>query len=428
MLDRNHPPVTRQIEHIEIPEPRLLKAPNGMDIYILDMGDQDVVRIDLMFGAGKWEQEKLLVAMFTNLMLKEGVEGMTSQEVAEHLDYYGAWLQPSATFHNSYVTLYSLNKHVDKTIPVLEKIIKNPLFPEHEFDVIRNRRKQQFRVDDEKVDVKAFNKFVELLYSKEYPYGNCAEEHQFDEVTREDLIDFHARCYQSDNCRIILTGRVTDEIIAQVIAHFGKDKWGADLHFKEPSYHTEASVAGRYHVEKPDAMQSAVRIGIPLVGRTHPDYPKLRVLNTLLGGYFGSRLMANIREEKGYTYGIGSSITTLKFASYLSIATQTATEYTEPLIKEVFYEIDRLKEELVSEEELEMMKGYLMGEMARLFDGPFSIADAHQSLLANDMTSEYYHQMIQAIQSVTAEELRDLARKYLINDQFYTVVAGQINS
>lgn len=425
MLDRSQMPATRPIEHIEIAEPRVLKAPNGMEIYILDMGDQEVVRIDLMFGAGKWEQQKLLVAMFTNLMLKEGVEGMTSQEVAEHLDYYGAWLQPSATFHNSYVTLYSLNKHVDKTIPVLEKIVKKPLFPEHEFDVIRNRRKQQFRVDDEKVDVKAFNKFVELLYSHDYPYGNCAKEEQFDDLTREDLVDFHARCYKSDNCRIILTGRVTDEIIDQVITHFGTDKWGEADHFEAPVYEPHCGTPGRYHVEKPDAMQSAVRIGMPLVGRTHPDYPKLRVLNTLLGGYFGSRLMANIREEKGYTYGIGSSITTLKHASYLSIATQTATEYTEPLIKEVFFEIDRLKEELVSDEEMEMMKGYLMGEMARLFDGPFSIADAHQSLLANDMTSEYYLQMIDAIKTVTAEELRELARKYLINDQFYVVVAGQ---
>lgn len=425
MLDRTQQPVTRPIEHIHIPEPRLIKAPNGMEIYILDMGDQEVVRIDLMFGAGKWEQPKLLVAMFANLLLKEGVEGMTSQEVAEHLDYYGAWLQPSATFHNSYVTLYSLNKHVDKTIPVLEKIVKKPLFPEHEFEVIRNRRKQQFRVDNEKVDVKAFNKFVELLYSKNYPYGNCATESDFDAFTREDLVDYHKRCYRSDNCRIILTGRVTDEIINQVTEHFGKEKWGEEMHFEEMSFEPQASVPARVHVDKPDAMQSAVRIGLPLVGRTHPDYPKLRVLNTLLGGYFGSRLMTNIREEKGYTYGIGSSITTLKYASYLSIATQTATEYTEPLIKEVFFEIDRLKEELVSAEELEMMKGYLMGEMARLFDGPFSIADAHQSLLANDMTTEYYYQMIDAIRSVTAEELRELARKYFINDHFYVVVAGQ---
>ncbi|MEG1585281.1 MAG: pitrilysin family protein [Bacteroidales bacterium] len=425
MLDRKQPPVTRPIEQVNIPEPRLLKAPNGIDIYILDMGEQEVVRIDLMFGAGKWDQDKLLVAMFTNLMLKEGVEGMTAQEVAEHLDYYGAWLQPSATFHNSYVTLYSLNKHVDKTIPVLEKIIKAPSFPEYEFDVIRNRRKQQFIIDDEKVDVKGFNKFVELLYGKGYPYGNCAAEQDFDQVTREDLIDFHAKCYTSGQCKIILTGRVTDQILDQVISHFGKEAWGIENGFAKKDFTPISSAPGNYHVNKADAMQSAVRIGIPLVGRTHPDYPKLRVLNTLLGGYFGSRLMTNIREEKGYTYGIGSSITTLKNASYLSIATQTATEYTQPLIKEVFFEIDRLKQELVSAEELDMMKGYLMGEMARLFDGPFSIADAHQSLLANDMTSEYYHQMIDAIKTVSAEELQELARKYLINDQFYVVVAGQ---
>ncbi|MGL4293823.1 MAG: M16 family metallopeptidase [Bacteroidales bacterium] len=425
MLDRTQAPVTKPIENIHITEPRVITAPNGIEIHILDMGDQEVVRIDLMFGSGKWEQNKLLVAMFTNLLMKEGVEGMTSQEVAEHLDYYGAWLQPSATFHNSYITLYSLNKHVNKTIPVLEKIVKNPIFPQEEFDVIRNRRKQQFRVDDEKVDVKAFNRFVEGLFGKDFPYGNCASESDFDQLKRDDLTEFHQNCYTSSNCRIILTGRVTDDILDQVIAYFGKVNWGKKDRIQEPHYQKNPYPPGRYLVEKADALQSAVRIGIPLVGRLHPDYPKLRILNTLLGGYFGSRLMTNIREEKGYTYGIGSSITTLKYASYLSISTQTATEYTEPLIKEVFYEINRLREELVPVEELEMMRGYLMGEMARLFDGPFSTADAHQSLLANDMTVEYYSQMISAIQQVKGEELRELARKYFIDDQFYIVVAGQ---
>jgi Predicted Zn-dependent peptidases len=226
----------------------------------------------------------------------------------------------------------------------------------------------------------------------------------------------------------MLTGRVTREILNQVMTSFGNEPWGGDEGFHSPLFEAQPMAPGRYHVLKSDAMQSAVRFGLPIVDRSHPDYAKLRVLNTLLGGYFGSRLMTNIREEKGYTYGIGSSITTLKHSSYLSIATQTATKYTEPLIKEVFYEIDRLKKELVEDDELDMMRGYLMGEMARLFDGLFSIADAHQSLIVNHMTTEYFFRMIDAIQTVTAEELQDLARKYLIEENFYIVVAGQQTS
>ncbi|MEG1616542.1 MAG: pitrilysin family protein [Bacteroidales bacterium] len=425
MLDRKIQPAAEPINTINIPETKVVKAPNGIDIHILDMGEQEVTRIDLMFGAGKWDQKKPLTAMFTNLLLKEGVDGLTSQEVAEQLDYYGAWLQPSATFHNSYVTLYSLNKHSKHTLPLLEKIVKTPLFNEDEFNVIRSRRKQQFLVEEERVQVQAFNKFIELLFSSEYPYGQHANLEAFDKLTADDLKEFHRSYYNSANCRIILTGRVTQEILDEVIALFGKEKWGGDLQDSAKEFSIKTATPGRYLIEKKDALQSAVRIGLPVVGREHPDYPKLRILNTLLGGYFGSRLMANIREDKGYTYGIGSSITTLKNASYLSISTQTATEYTELLIEEVFKEIERLRIEKVEEEEMLMIRGYLMGEIARLFDGPFSIADAHQSLLANNMDTSYYYQMIEAIQSITPDEILDLARKYFIKENFYVVVAGQ---
>lgn len=425
MLDRSIQPEVKPISQINIPEPKVFRSSNGVDFHIIDMGDQEVVRIDLIFCAGKWDQGKLLQSMFTNLLLKEGVEGMTSQEVAEQLDYYGAWLQPSATFHNSYVSLYSLNKHAKNTFPLLEKIVKKPSFLQHEFDVIKDRRFQNFLVEEERVHVTAFNEFVHCLYGDKYPYGQHAKKEHFDNLTLQDIKDYHKEYYNSHNCRIILTGRITDEIMEQALACFGNEKWGNEKDKEEKSFEATPSAPGRFFIEKSDALQSAVRIGLPIIGREHPDYPKLRVLNTLLGGYFGSRLMANIREDKGYTYGIGSSITTLKNASYLSISSQVATQFTESLIKEVFVEIDRLKEELVGDEELQMLKGYLLGEMARLFDGPFSIADAHQSLLANNMSVSYYYQMIDAIHSVTAEELKILARKYFIEDNFYTIVSGE---
>ena len=350
---------------------------------------------------------------------------MSSQEVAEQLDYYGAWLQPSATFHNSYVSLYSLNKHIRHTVPLLEKIVKKPLFPEHEFEVARDRRLQNFLVEEERVQVIAFNQYIDKLFGNKYPYGQHASAADFQNITTDHLKAYHQKYYNSANCRVILTGKVTEDILSQLFESFGNEKWGENILHTSPQKTADPSQPGRYLYVKSDAFQSAVRIGMPIISREHPDYPKLRILNTLLGGYFGSRLMANIREDKGYTYGIGSVITTFKNASYLSISSQVATQFTEDLIHEVFVEIRRLKDELVGPEELQMLKGYLMGEMARLFDGPFSIADAHQSLLANNMTVDYYNTMIEAIQNVTSEELRDLANKYLIEDRFYTIISGQ---
>ena len=192
-LNRASQPEISSIETINIPELKMITAPNGVEIYILNMGDQDVSRIDLMFSAGKWEQDKKLVAMFTNLLLKEGAGKYSSSQLAEMLDYYGAWLQPSATFHNSYMTLYSLNKHIKNTLPLLEMIIKNPLFEEKEFEIMVQRRKQQFCIEDEKVNVQAYNKFVEQLYGEDHPYGQYAVKEDFDKLNINDIKSFHTK-------------------------------------------------------------------------------------------------------------------------------------------------------------------------------------------------------------------------------------------
>lgn len=165
---------------------------------------------------------------------------------------------------------------------------------------------------------------------------------------------------------------------------------------------------------------------MPVIGREHPDYMKLRILNTVLGGYFGSRLMLNIREDKGFTYGISSSVIGLKQDAYLSVFTQTGNEFVKPLIEEVFIEIERLCNEKIGKEELAMVRSYLIGELARIFDGPFSICDAYISLIANQLDLKYYDRQFEIVRGITSEELQEIASKYFIKDSFYTAVAGQM--
>lgn len=423
-LNRNIPPLIKNIDSIHITEPKVITAKNGVKFNILNIVNQDMIRIDLMFHSGKWEQNKLLTAMFANLLLKEGSLNYKSTEITEALDFCGASIQCSATFHNSYVTLYTLNKHLKYLLPILEDIIKNPTYPELEFEVIKDKRKQSFIIDDNKVDVISYNKYIELLFGKDYPYGTHATLEDFDNVTIKDLKDFHSKYYNSDNCSVILTGKLTDEAISDIEQYFGDVKWGNNYNVQEIHYDINPADFGRYFVEKKDALQSSVRVGTKTIDRMHEDYPYLRIVNTILGGYFGSRLMSNIREDKGYTYGIGSNITTLKNASFLSISTQTGNEYTESVIKEIYYEIERLKTEIVPDDEIEMVKGYLMGEMLRLFDGPFSIADAHQALIANNMSVDYYYNMIEAIKDIDAKKIHEISNKYFDTTKFYTVVCG----
>ena len=245
-------------------------------------------------------------------------------------------------------------------------------------------------------------------------------------MTIEDLKIYHRDFYCPEHCKIVISGKVTESMIDRVSDCFGQKGESPVIKSEQKNYPIVRSKEHFRYFEKPGALQSAVRIGMPVISRTHPDYMKLRILNTVLGGYFGSRLMLNIREDKGFTYGISSSVIGLKEDAYLSVSTQTGTEYVQPLIEEVFNEIERLREEKVPEEELKMVKSYLSGELARIFDGPFSVCDAYISLIANQLDFEYCDRQFMTVQSITAEELQEVACKYFVRDKFYTSVAGQM--
>lgn len=425
MLDRTNQPAIRSIESFVIPQPNVTVLPNGIELYTINMGEQEVVRIDLMFSSGKWDQKKNLTAVMTNLMLKEGAGDLSSAKIAELLDYYGSWMQSSVTQHNSYLTLYSLNKHFASLLPIIEQIIKQPAFPTEEFKTLMERQKRQYLVDCEKVENLANFASLGQLFGESHPYGKRAAAEDFDLLTIDDLKKYHQQHYHSENCRIFLTGRLNEVHQTLLTQLFGSQEWGVISRKEENTFGMTSSTEQFCKAEKAEAVQSAVRFAKMSIDRRHPDFNGLRVLNTVLGGYFGSRLMTSIREEKGYTYGIGSSLVTQQKAGYMTIATQTGVEYVEPLIEAVFEEMDKLRAEEIPQEEMERVRSYLLGEFARSFDGPFSIADAHISILANQLGFDYYGNQLKVIQAIDSAELLQLARKYLKREDFYVSVAGK---
>lgn len=425
LLDRTKAPNLLEVEDFNIPLTEQTILPNGIKLHCINMGSTDVMRIDLIFHSGKWDQKKTLIATFTNLLLKEGTNNLNSQKIAELLDYYGAWLQSSVTQHNSYIALYILNKHIESLLPILEAIVKEPTFPESEFETIITRHKQQHIINREKVDHLCLEASVEQLYGKNHPYGKHVEESDFNNITINDLKEFHRQHYRSGNCTIMLTGKVTPEHQQLVINFFGQNSWGKNTEQPKKEFEISRNKDTRIHIPKLDAIQSAIRISSPTIARNHPDFNALRVLNTVFGGYFGSRLMTSIREEKGYTYGIGSSIASQQKGSTLTISTQTGSEYVEPLIEAVFEEMEKLKLNPISSDELECVRSYMLGDFTRSFDGPFAIADAHISLLANNLDVSYYKNQMQAIRTIDAATIHQMALKYFDRNIFYIAVAGK---
>ena len=426
MLDRTLPPPLHEMESLTFPSVAKHVLPNGISLYVIDRGTQEISRVDVLFSAGKIDDAHRLTAELTAAMLREGAAGMTSADIAERLDYYGATLQTMSTLRNTYFTLYSANRYFAELLPLLHRIITSPTFPEKEFQTVKERGLQSLRVELEKVDVLASRAFSAQLFGSKHPYGSSTEPADYETLTIERLRAFHLAYYTAQRCRIVLSGRITDEMIALVEKLFSDMPAGEAPLFVAPPFR---SAEEHYRlVEKSGVLQSGIRAGLFVVGRDHPDHHCLRILNTVLGGYFGSRLMSKIREEKGYTYGIHSTVVTFPDVAYLTIQTQAATAYVRPLLDDLFAELRRLREEPVGEDELFMVRNYMMGEMLRLFDTPISVAEVFVTLLANNLDFDYYAARFDAVRVVTAEQLFDVARRRLDEKAFYVTVAGQDKS
>ena len=423
MLNRKIQPTVNPIEHIDVvkAEKRLLS--NGLPVHFVNAGTQDVVKIDFIFEAGTWFQPLNLVAGLCNAMLEEGSENYTAAEIAEKFDFYGAYLQLTIDQSQGFVNIVSLGKYLPEVLKVTEDLIKRSVFPEHELDVLIAKNKQKWQLENEKVKTLCQKKFTQVMFGTEHPYAITNTLEDFELISREALLRFYKSYYHSGNCRIIVAGMVDENVLAMLDTHFGGNDWkSADL--KSPEYTIHSNPEKYHHVEKANGIQSAVRVGKFWVPKSHPDFHALSILITIFGGYFGSRLMTNIREEKGYTYGIGSYILSLKHADYMIISTEVGNEYIEPTRAEIAYEMRRLQTEPVSENELETVKSYLLGEFLRDFDGPFALAGSFKAINDFDLDYSFYDDYLRVLRTITSAELMQLAKQYLNPEDFYTVVAG----
>lgn len=427
MLDRSIQPEIRDLEKLDIRKPERLVMPNGVSLSIIDTAEQEVVRVDVVVKAGNWFQKQRLQALFTNRMLREGTKCYPAAALAERLDYYGAWLELSVTAEFAYITLYSLNKYIAETLDVLASMLKEPLFGQKELDTVLDMNLHQYLVNLSKVDFLAHRELLRVLHGPEHPLGVLTEEADYRKITPEVLRSFYHDYYYAENCAVFLSGKVTPEIRRRVLDQFGTEKFGSDRHaVVRTDFKAVPASEKRFYCERDDAMQSAVKLGCNTIERSHPDYLKLRILMTLFGGYFGSRLMSNIREEKGYTYGISAGVLFYPDNGIMLITTETDNRFVEPLISEVYHEIDRLHQELVSEEELAIVRNYMLGDMCRNYETSFSLADAWIYIYASGLDDDYFSRSLSSVRTVTSEELNLLAQKYLCKDSLKEVVAGKI--
>lgn len=422
MPDRHNPPPSKTTENIHLAEPLQTQLDNGIPVYCFCNPTYEAMRFDLLFEAGQAHQPKLLVANATNSLLREGTKRFTGHKLSSRLDYHGSYIDLSVNKDMAWLTLFCLKRNFRYLLPLLYEMICSPRFDTNDFAHYVRKQKHAFLINSQKPKQMAGRAFHKLLFGPQTPYGQVAGAESFDQLTIDDLLDFHRNRYHYKNCRILISGPVSENLMQAINNQFG-GKWGQAG--DNTDFRQENDFRPQFHrINMNGSLQSAISLGKLMVNRTHADYAGLLLLNTVLGGYFGSRLMTNVREDKGYTYGIYSQLVSLQKAGYLVIATETGKEVTEAAIAEIKAEINRLRDEAIPQTELELVKNFMTGSLLRSLDGPYAQAERFKSIINDPRGMQYYSQSLETIKNTDAGRLKKLAIQYLDPDDMLIVVAG----
>lgn len=421
-LDRTIAPDFHTIQTVHFPTPQQVSLDNGQPLYVINVGEQPIVRLEVLFEAGTWHEQKESASFFTVKMLSEGTTKHTSAQISEHFDQIGAFVDLSHTPDRANLMVYGLTKHLGAILEMVSEMLHEATFPEKEFNDLRNISLQNLQINLEKSAYVATTTFKERLFGKTHPYGHSQHEEAIKALSTVDLQNFYQSRIKDRPFRVFLSGQVGNTEIALVNQFLGQHTINQPLLAS-----TSPSVASQTEplwVEKADAVQSSIRVGRHLFKRQHPDFYRMIMANEVLGGYFGSRLMRNIREDKGFTYGISSSIVPMRQAGYWVIGTDVKKEFAQATLDEIRKEIEILQQELVPENELETVKNYLAGEFAGSLNTPFEIADRVRLMVLEGIDVDFYSNYIQRLRVVTAEEIQTMARQYWQWDDLQRVIIG----
>ncbi len=426
MLNRTIAPAFKTLSSINVVQANHTQLNNGIDFYSVNAGSQELIKLEFIFKAGMYFQPASLIASATNNLLECGTKSFTANQISDGVDFYGSFLEFTVDQDFASVTLFTLNKYLTQSLKFVEEVLKYPTFPQDEFQIYISNKKQKHQINAQKVNVLCRRKFSELIFGSQHPYGIDVIDTDFERVNLKEINQFFNTHYNSANCTIIASGNLPTNLPETLSQFFGDTKWGnSQQPLINNTIELTTTAQQKHFIYKEEAIQSAIRIGKPLFNKTNPDYYKFQVLNTILGGYFGSRLMTNIREEKGLTYGIGSGLSSYVNNGYFFISTEVGADVCQLALDEIYKEISVLRTDLVDTQELETVRNYILGQFLRSVDGPFALADKFKSIWEFGLTYSYFDTYFDAIKSVTPTEIRDLANKYLQQNELIECVVGK---
>ncbi len=424
LINRVTGPDIKPIKNLTFPSYELVQLENGLNVYFVVGGTQDIFRIQMVFDAGRKYEHKVAVARMTNKIMKEGSHTHNASELDEKWDFYGAIVQSYCELDTAGHSLTGLTNYADALIPTWFDTLTNPTFPSEELEIQKSLSAEKLKLQLSKNDVLAYRYFTEKLYGSEHYYGYNTDPEDYAKINQQDLIDFYNKYYNAESAFAIISGNIGEDLKNQIIIHCQKiKKTNAPLKQKRKII-SEKYEPHLKRISTSNDLQCALKLGNITIHRSHEDYPGFAVVVNILGGFFGSRLMTRLREEQGLCYNIYAGIERMMDSSYFFISADINAKNIDEAISEIKNEILILQTEDIDEEELSMVKNYLKGSILASLDGPFRSAEYLKSYLSQKLPFDYFRIFLDELENITSKDVKALANKYLKPEEMTIVIAG----
>lgn len=417
---------------IEIPAistllPEEHRLSNGRTLYAFPSVSTELVKIDFLYEAGTAYQPQKLVSGAANNLYTVASDEMDARKLSEFLDYRGIIVDNNSDVLHCSSSFYTLHRHLDALVPVLESLVHRPAFPEEELEVFKNKRRQKLLSLRQQSSEVARRLFYTALFGPDHPLGRYAEPEDADRLNLDIIRNFYEKYHRAGDMDIIVSGKVDDKLLAALDSAFGHDTPSTHSNITSLAPLSPNSEFRTQNSPISGSVQTTLRIGRILPLRwDDPDYARFMVLTTLLGGYFGSRLMSNLREDKGYTYGIYARTQIYRGVIVFFITADVAGNAAAEAEKEIFHELQRLIDEPVSQEELDLVRVVLAGDFIRSVDGVFERAARFGDMLGTHVTEQFTDNLRDILPTITPTELQHLATQYLRPEEQTVCRAGAL--
>ncbi|MBC7486365.1 MAG: insulinase family protein [Cytophagaceae bacterium] len=423
-LDRINAPAFVDLEPFTLIKPDKLNTASGLTAFILEQGQQEVCRLEITFPAGKWYEPYAGISYFTSKLLTEGTKKKSSSAIQQVIAQYGSFFEVNPGNDQVTLSIFCLSRYLKPMLALLEEMIEEPLMAAEELNKLKSQARQNYALNLNKTSYLAGRAYTRLLFGDQHPYGRVLDDQTIEKVSLDDIKKFHLHAFHWNQASVFLSGK------GEAGTKTFLEEWMKRKNIQGPlkgklSFESPRPVSQSIKVEKEGAVQSSVKAGFCIPSRLDAVFPALYIYNEILGGYFGSRLMQNIREDKGFTYGIHSAMVQDIHTSYWSVQTDVNGDNAEATVREIKFEMQKMQDELVSENELKVVKNYIIGTFISSLDTPFSFMDRFKATYFNELGDQYYEELMRKLLAVTSQEIQEAAKKHFDPQQLNIVIAGK---